>query len=124
MVSSLPIFCVAAALCTVRCTASWSCVSCVGFVFLILFISITLVTLTDKRSDDVDRIAQLQPAVHGPSGIPLKIELIGIFKRLENLLLTVNNNSLETTGHDIVPALKWIDYFLQHSAVLFQLHFL
>jgi hypothetical protein len=34
MVSPLPIFCIAAALCTTGCTASLSCVSCVGFVFL------------------------------------------------------------------------------------------
>jgi hypothetical protein len=39
MVSPLPISCIAAALCTVGCAASWPCVSCVGFVFLVLIYS-------------------------------------------------------------------------------------
>jgi hypothetical protein len=33
----LPIFCIADALCTIGCTASWSCLSCVGFVYFLMY---------------------------------------------------------------------------------------
>jgi hypothetical protein len=44
-----------------------------GSAMSLLFISITPVTLTDTRSDDVGRNPQLQPAVHRLSGVPFKI---------------------------------------------------